>query len=89
MHGSQHAIHLAAKKKKTELVKMLIDAGADLNEKDDTGKTALFYAADTNNKDAVKALLKGGASITVRCNGQVAFDVASGECERLIRAKMR
>eukprot|EP00968_Pinguiococcus_pyrenoidosus_P023081 scaffold3537_cov256-Pinguiococcus_pyrenoidosus.AAC.8 len=114
MHGSQHAIHLAAKKKKTEVVKMLIEAGADLNEKDDTGKTALFYAADTNNKDvsahagrasshgsrrvngssccspqAVKALLKGGASISIRCNGQVALDVASGECERLIRARIR
>lgn len=89
MHGSQHAIHLAAKKKKTEVITMLVEAGADLNEKDDTGKTPLFYAADTNNKDAVKALLRAGANINIRCNGQVALDVASGECERLIRARIR
>lgn len=89
MHGSEHAIHLACKKKRTEVVELLVDNGADLNEKDGDGKTPLFYAAEVNVKDIVKKLLKGGANINIRCNGESPLDIATGECERLIYAKVR
>jgi len=48
-----------------EVVKMLIASGADLNKPDTRGKTALFYAAKSGNKDVVEYLLANKANYSV------------------------
>jgi|CXWL01.1.fsa_nt_gi ankyrin repeat protein len=40
-----------------EVVKVLVEAGADVNKKDSRGQNALFYAAKVGNKDVVEYLL--------------------------------
>lgn len=40
-----------------DIVKLLVEAGADINKTDSRGKTALFYAAKVGNKDVVEYLL--------------------------------
>jgi uncharacterized protein len=49
---------------RAEIIKMLIDAGADLKKRDHNGETALFSACfDTN---AARALINAGADVNVR-----------------------
>jgi Ankyrin repeats (3 copies) len=55
------ALHLAAKSGKLDIVKALINAGADLNTKDNDGLTALHWVARDGNFDIVKILMKAGA----------------------------
>ena len=47
----------------TEVVKRLLDRGADINAKYDYGQTALFRAADNGHIEVVKLLLDRGAHI--------------------------
>ena len=42
-------------------IKALIDAGADLNIKDDYGSTALHFATSKGHADCLKALIEAGA----------------------------
>jgi ankyrin repeat protein len=55
-----------AKKGDTKAVKALLDNGADVNAKNNTGATALIEAAIKGYADTVKALLNSGADIKVR-----------------------
>ena len=49
-----------------EVIKILINAGTDVNAKSKSGSTALMFAASSQkNPDAVKALLKAGADANV------------------------
>lgn len=45
----------------TTILKMLLDAGADVNVKTTTGETALLYAVMANNSAAVSELVSAGA----------------------------
>ena len=45
------------------LLKVLLDAAADVNLADKTGKTALLAAANNNNSEAVKLLVEARADI--------------------------
>jgi hypothetical protein len=47
-------------------VRMLIAAGASVNDKDMSGKTALYYATARNDPDAVKAELEAGANVNAK-----------------------
>ena len=53
----------AAKNGKTELVKLLIAAGADVNKADEDGETPLFRAAWNAHTECVKLLLAAGANV--------------------------
>ena len=45
-------------------VNALIEAGTDLNAKDNQGKTALIYAFETRNKAFARALIEAGAGMS-------------------------
>ena len=44
--------------KNQKYVKMLLEAGADINAKDKDGKTALDYAKERKDKEIIDILLK-------------------------------
>ena len=48
----------AAKSKSSQLVDFLLENGADVYKQNAIGKTALFYALESKNKDEVNALVK-------------------------------
>lgn len=80
-------------------VRALLDGGADINEGNEFGKTALMYAAHYDLADTVTLLLGRGADVTKRTNAQnaaetlIQFDsrtalmyAAENASERVIRA---
>ncbi len=58
-------------------LKLLLKAGADVNAKNQYGKTALHYAAEAGNSLNVKALLDGGADKNIKdLEGRTPLDYA-------------
>jgi len=88
------ALILTANYSSPEILKMLIDAGADINKRDDQGQTALIaslgggFIGDPDRTIAqVKMLLAAGANVNIQDNaGQTALSLAqkSGH-EKLIK----
>ena len=60
MKTANTALGLAAMQGHTEIVKVLIDAGADVTARSN-GKTALGWAAMQGHKETAKALIAAGA----------------------------
>jgi ankyrin repeat protein len=56
-------LHWATMNNHTELAKMLIDAGADLNAKDKSEETSLHKAISYNLPEIVKMLIDAGADV--------------------------
>lgn len=56
---SSAALALAAKANATIIVKLLVEAGVDINYQDENGETALHHAARLGHVQCVKALLEG------------------------------
>lgn len=72
-NGSQ-AIHSAANDMSLGgetgiIISTLIDAGTDVNVRNDNGRTPLHWAAERGNLSAVQVLLERGARIDVREEG--------------------
>ena len=69
---------VAAIKNTPEVLKVLIEAGADVNAKDTDGLTPLMLAAQHNpNPKALTALLEAGADAKAKNNeGKTALDYA-------------
>jgi ankyrin repeat protein len=63
---SRNALHWAANDGQTEVVALLIEAGASLGATERTGMTALTLAAKEGRTGAVAALLAAGADVNVR-----------------------
>ena len=63
------------------IVKLLLQSGANINIKDNTGSTALMHAASSNafrHINVAELLLKNGADITAKDNsGNTALDIAT------------
>ena len=73
------ALILAANTGHSHCVKVLIEAGADVNVRNTLGETALMYAARKADGDCVKILLKSGADVKiVNFNGDNAMTYAVG-----------
>lgn len=49
-----------------EHFRALIDAGADVNAKDEDGQTPLHYAADRGHSEALKVLINAGADVNAK-----------------------
>jgi ankyrin repeat protein len=77
--GNFTALILASTYGPAELVKTLLDAGADVNAKDVRGMTPLMLAISTDRQDAalIKILLARGADVNAKSNaGETAADWA-------------
>ncbi|KAK7972223.1 hypothetical protein PG988_006357 [Apiospora saccharicola] len=57
---------LAAKCGMSGMVMVLCDKGANVNDTDSYGRTAMHYAAGLGCRDAVEALLQAGADVRIR-----------------------
>lgn len=69
---------------KYEVAELLINAGADLNYKNNDGSTALHTAAFFGHENMVKLLLKNNADITIKNNvGKTAYELVSMPFEDL------
>ena len=62
VHGKQ-AIWTAIEFKHPEVVKVLIDAGADVNQPGDYGQTMVMLAADHKNLEIMQLLIDAGADV--------------------------
>ncbi|VDK85546.1 unnamed protein product [Litomosoides sigmodontis] len=72
------ALHWASDRGKLELVKFLVDAGADVNIQDYGGQTPLHYAASCSHRSVVDFLLKKGADPAVAdFEGNCPLDIAN------------
>ncbi|KAE9271703.1 hypothetical protein PR003_g30434 [Phytophthora rubi] len=68
----------AAKNGRIEVVRELIENGADVNVQDDKGTTALMAAAEYDQLEMVKFLIEHGASLTTTNNsGDTALIIAA------------
>jgi ankyrin repeat protein len=57
------ALHLAVRSGESNMVTLLLEAGADVNAKGDSGVTALHLAAFNGNMQIAEALLKAGSEV--------------------------
>jgi ankyrin repeat protein len=75
------ALHYAsAQGSPPDVVRALVDAGADVDAIDNLGWTPLLYAAQYGHAGAVRALLEGGADVhACSGNGETALALASAE----------
>lgn len=62
---SDFGIHLAAWQGNAEIVKLLLERGADVNARGNGGRTALHYAIEHHHPDVVQLLVSHGADINV------------------------
>ena len=82
------ALHLATAQANTTVVLLLLDAKADPNLRDASGRTPLFYARDGA---AARMLVEAGADITLRDKqGRLPYDVVrETEIERMGNGPLR
>jgi len=65
------------------VVKLLLNAGASVNDKDITGKTALYWATQRADREVVRALIEAGASVNAKDDkGMSALHLAKLELGR-------
>lgn len=84
----------AARNERVQVVEMLLRAGADTEERDMVGCTALWYAAANGNDAIARMLLDAGArtgecGIDGRAPLEVALDRENREVAELLRAKKK
>lgn len=59
-------LHIAAKLGSTDVIELLLEAGADVNTRDCNGMSALMHACRSGEKNAVEILLSRGADVTFK-----------------------
>ncbi|XP_031558281.1 myotrophin-like [Actinia tenebrosa] len=64
--AGRNALHLAAEAKRENIIRYLLQNGANPVAEDDTGATPLLIAIWSGDKDCVKTLLDFGADPTAR-----------------------
>jgi len=88
--NGKNLLHLAIEKKaEINTIKVLIENGADVNAKDDNGKTPLISAALLNAIDVVDLLIKNGADVNpIERNRRTFMKLASGFFKQQISDKL-
>lgn len=71
------ALHLASSQGNLELVKIILDAGADINQKDNLGITALHSSIRKKHEDVYKFLRSNGAELSITSKGLTPLMFAS------------
>ena len=56
-------LHQAASEGHLEVVRLLVENGANVNARDENGRTPLFRAADEGHLDIVRLLVENGAEV--------------------------
>ena len=86
-HGHT-AVMRAALDGNTEIVKELLQQGADINQRDDNGRTALMFAVINTHYETVKVLLDYGADVNATSNkgGTALMGAASAGDLRIAQA---
>jgi cytohesin len=80
------SIHKAARAGHIEAVKQHIDAGTDVNAKDEYGMTPLYGAAASGHKEVSELLINKGADVNAKAdNGKTPLDRADGETADILR----
>jgi ankyrin repeat protein len=80
-NGDWNLLSLAAYKGSPDIVKMLLNTGADINARDEEGYTALMFAAHEGYIEIVRILLNAGADVNARGeNCPSAIDLAVEQC---------
>lgn len=59
-------LHIAAQHGDLQTIKILLNAGVDVNIKGDMGCTALHYAKMENNEEVVRLLIAYGADVSIK-----------------------
>ena len=72
---------------KTDVIRLLLQKGADVNKRDNIGETPVHVAALYNSTEAITMLIEHGASINITNDeGQKPIDVARRwKCEAAVR----
>lgn len=65
---NEHPLHAAAQTNNIQAVKQLLSAGAPLEERDQSGSTALLVATRANAIDAARVLIDAGADVNAKDN---------------------
>ena len=77
--GAKTNLAAAAMVGDTAQVQRFLKEGADVNAKDDQGKTALILAVERGHLEVVKLLLENHADVNVTASGETALDIAKRE----------
>ncbi|MFA6534698.1 MAG: ankyrin repeat domain-containing protein [Candidatus Babeliales bacterium] len=62
----QTPLHLAIDSKDTEIIVILLGAGANINEQDNNGNTPLFSACWIGTEETIKMLIDAGANVNMQ-----------------------
>jgi ankyrin repeat protein len=82
-------LFLAASEGKLEVVRYLLDQGAEVNARDQRGGTALIEATFAGHIDVVKELLLRGADININSESGTALDVALERKDQTVASYLR
>ena len=73
----ENALHLAARNNDLEAARLLIEAGINIDQHGDLGRTPLYEAAAFGHRDMVLLLVESGADVHALTQGDTPFGLAS------------
>ncbi len=70
------AVGAFGRKVNIEAVKQHLDAGTDVEARDNYSRTPLYYAVEKGHKKMVELLIARGANVNAKSNGSTPLDLA-------------